>query len=142
VEEREISYYKYPQELQVVECFYEILDKLELIGSMEAYVNVYQIMNTQSFDGRHIYLVMEKFRENRPMENLEKCWQEVRGYGSYAYMKKKWDKCQKELPFLTEEDSWENVIEMMDNFFTPILESLEKNEIFMGDWMPKLGRYL
>ena len=30
----------------------------------------------------------------------------------------------------------------MVKFLTPIFEGILKDEIFLGDWMPELGRYL
>jgi hypothetical protein len=142
IREQDISYCKYPQELEVVECFYDILESLELIGGMDPYAEIYRILTSQPFDGRHIEQTMEQYGTRRIITNLESRWREVCGYGTYTYMKKRWNRYRKEQPFFTEADGWERVIELMIHFFSPVLEALDKNEIFMGDWMPQLGRYL
>ena len=37
---------------------------------------------------------------------------------------------------------WKEVIELLTAFFAPIFEGVLKDEVFLGDWMPELGRYL
>ena len=37
---------------------------------------------------------------------------------------------------------WEQVVVLLGTFFTPIFDSIINNEIFLGDWMPQLKRFL
>ncbi len=37
---------------------------------------------------------------------------------------------------------WSQVIELLVRFFTPIFDMVLRNELFIGDWMPQIGRYL
>ena len=67
----------------------------------------------------------------------------VLGYKTYGYMKKRWNRYRKECDDLDkEEDSWENVMDLLKECFLPVWEAIERDEVFIGDWMPQLGRYL
>ena len=58
-------------------------------------------------------------------------------------MKKKWNRYVKECGDLDKkEDSWERVLELMEECFRPVWQAIDQDEIFIGDWMPQLGRYL
>ena len=55
-------------------------------------------------------------------------------------MKKRWksqSRCERVIY-----PQWDQVIKLLVKFFTPILEGVLKGEIFIGDWMPQIGRYL
>lgn len=141
--EQEISYRKYPVELDIAECFCHILDKLELIGDMRSYAAIYDILRKQALDGRHVYLSVGNMIEACRISQPRKRWDTVRGYRDYGYMRKRWNRYIKECGDLNRnEDSWEHVVTMMDEFFTPVWNAVERDEVFIGDWMPQLGRYL
>lgn len=135
-ENREIKYKSYPPELNLAESFYEILDHLELIGTMEAYGTVDRILKTHAVDGRRFYLEMKELFQVYPLVSQEKRWDTVLGYRDYRYMKKRWMKYKKG------GTPWEELMDWMKNFFNPVWESIREDTIFFGDWMPNLGRYL
>jgi hypothetical protein len=137
---RKITYRKYPTELYLSECFYEIIDKLELIGDMFYYERAHHIIEQYTVDGRRLRFDFLEMLQNNPIPSFEERWSTVIGYKKYSYMKKKWISYHKESRDKIAE--WEAVIELFDAFFTPIWSSIEKDEIFMGDWMPNLRRYL
>ena len=62
------------------------------------------------------------------------------GYGNYTYMKRKWkvELRQKK----KSEPEWSDVNKCLVNFLRPIWEAMEKNMVFLGDWMPQLKRFL
>lgn len=139
-ENRTVEYRAYPVELRLAECFYEILDKLELTASMECYDTVCQILREHSVDGRRTYLNMLELLEKQPVTSVEKRWDTVLGYRDYSYMKKRWNtwrKAEKENMI-----SWEECMETLREFFSPIWNAIQEDKIFIGDWMPHLGRYL
>lgn len=141
--EQDIHYYKYPLDLDIVECLFFILDRLELIGDMRPYAVIYQTLQSQALTGRHIYLNIKELIENSGMSSPSKRMETVLGYRSYGYMKKKWNRYVKECGDLDKkEDSWEKVIELMEECFQPVWQAIEQDDIFIGDWMPQLGRYL
>lgn len=139
-ENKTIEYRAYPMELRLAECFYEILDKLELIANMECYDTVCQILKGRPVDGRRTYLNMVELLEKQPVISVEKRWDTVLGYQDYSYMKKRWNtwrKAEKENLI-----SWEECMETLREFFSPIWNAIQEDRIFIGDWMPHLGRYL
>lgn len=137
---QEISYCAYPTELNLAECFYEILENLELIGDLEAYELAWRILKEYPMEGRKIYAHMNEMLEKQPMASLEKRWDTVLEYQTYGYMKKRWDKNRKGRK--EETCSWEECIKLLDRFFTPVWKAIQEDTIFFGDWMPNLGRYL
>lgn len=139
----EIPYHKYPLELDIVECLFQILDKLELIGDMRPFAVIYQILRSKALPGRHIYLNMKEFVENSDISALHKRMETVLGYRNYGYMKKRWNRYVKECGDMDrKEDSWERVMGLLEECFNPVWEAIEQDDIFIGDWMPQLGRYL
>lgn len=141
--QQEIAYQKYPVELDLVENIFYIMDRLELIGDMRTYGAVYQILRKLPLPGRYIYLNMREQLEESSMSEPGKRLETVLGYKTYGYMKKRWNRYRKECDDLDkEEDSWENVMDLLKECFLPVWEAIERDEIFIGDWMPQLGRYL
>jgi len=134
------QYRAYPVELYVAESFYEVLDKLELIGDMKIYNTIYRVLSSYPVDGRRAYLNMVEIFKQQAMTSVEKRWDTVLGYRNYAYMKKRWNKYRKSEK--EEEVVWEECIGLMEEFFTPIWRAVQEDVIFTGDWMPHLGRFL
>lgn len=130
----------YPKENLLLDAIVEILVKLELAHDLSPYDRVYQMLKTETIDGRHIRdglfeaLFAEKLNLDPKRLNL------LLNYRSYAYMKKKWRSylrgAKKNSP------AWEDVIDLLGQFLTPIWDALCKDEIFFGDWMPDLGRFI
>lgn len=139
-ENREIVYKSYPIELNLAECFYEILDRLELIKDMEPYGTICQILGSYPVDGRRTYLNMAELLKKQELTSVKKRWDTVLGYKDYTYMEKRWKKYCK-----TDKEqtvSWEECMGLLKEFFTPVWNSIQEDRIFVGDWMPHLGRYL
>ena len=61
-------------------------------------------------------------------------------YRDYRYMKKKWNSYLKRQN--QKEPVWEDVMEKILAFLQPVWEMMQQDMIFIGDWMPELGRYL
>lgn len=139
LEEKQITYNAYPMEQQLTECFYEILDKLELINDGKVYDTVYWILKNYPVEGRRMYLHFTDYLRKNELASAEQRWDTVLGYIDYTYMKKKWDKYRR---IYEKEISWEECIKLMNEFFSPIWRAYLEDHIFLGDWMPSLGRYL
>lgn len=143
-----VSYKTYPEELNLAECFFEMMEKLELIGDMRPYGEALRILKTRSVDGRRVSQYVKELQGIRKMTSWEKRWETVAGYGNYTYMKKRWDKYRKrDLKINRRESgdkevSWSELMVLLKEFFTPLWESIQKDQIFLGDWMPQLGKYL
>lgn len=130
----------YPVEVMAVDCMFEIMEKLELINDMCCYQKLYTILKRETLDGRKIQLQFsEKCKEKGITVNRQKL-STLTGYRSYSYMKKKWK------AYLKRENrqypTWEEVLDLLEVFLSPIWEMMCLDMIFIGDWMPELGRFL
>ncbi len=136
-------------EQKLAECIYMILNRLELIHSMEYYDEAYEITKTYAVDGRR---VGEAFHRKWNSEMPEGIVEKVHSYRDYRYMEKRWISYvknqamrnkAKQKPFAeNSKPEWKEVLEPICAFIGPIYESLRKDEIFIGDWMPELGRFM
>lgn len=138
--ERKISYKEYPIDLYLAECFYEIMDKLELIGDMFYYDKAYRILQQSAVEGRRVRTAFKRLLAHNPILSATKRWDSIRSYKNYSHMKKRWKSYFKDAK--NEMPDWESTIDLLDAFFSPLWSSIEKDEIFVDDWMPNLGRYL
>ena len=83
------------------------------------------------------------------------CWKKRRGiYNTYMKltgqeipysvqekrMKKRWEKYIRKQG--TEDVSWETVLHRIIVFLSPVWNTMCRDEVFFGDWMPDLARYL
>lgn len=139
-EKKEICYNAYPVGIDLAECFYEILDRLELIGDMRSYDTICWILKHYPVEGRKVYLLVKEFLEKKELPSVEKRWETILSYVSYPYMKKKWNKYRK--VYREEKITWDACMKLLDEFFTPIWDAIWRDQIFFGDWMPHLERYL
>lgn len=137
--EKEIPYVAYPIELELTECVYEIMDRMELVHDMQPFAMACCILQAYALDGRRMFQNFRDLFERQPLTALGKRWETIRGYQGYTYMKKRWNKYRKAISL---ETSWEECMQALDAFFSPIVEAIVEDRIFYGDWMPHLVRYL
>lgn len=138
--EKRISYLVYSPESEMSYDLFAIMDKLELIGSMGSYYDAYRLLRTQPMSGRYVLEELTQLTAAAPKMRREQRLRQLEGYRTYSYMRKRWEKYLRnhslgEIP-------WEEALNLIVDFVTPIWNSLCKNEIFFDDWMPELGRYL
>lgn len=133
---------------ETLECYLaEILHYLELIPSMGAYEKAYELLLRESYDGRRFGASLIKEWEKRGQEMSVTQTDFLREYESSSYMEKRWKQHIKNRKTdvsdkLEEVPEWQEVCGRINAFLLPIWECLCKDEIFFGDWMPDLGRYL
>jgi hypothetical protein len=139
-ENRVVDVLTNPKEEELTKHLFEIIEKLELINDMDHYLTAYEILISNPINGRKVKerlqeLLVQKglIIDNTRINMLE-------GYGNYTYMKKKW-KVELRQKKQTE-PSWEDVNSCVINFLKPLWEAMEKNMVFLGDWMPQLKRFL
>lgn len=137
---KRISYLVYSPESEMSYDLFAIMDKLELIGSMGSYYDVYRLLCTQPMSGRYVLEELTYLTAASPKMRREQRLQQLAGYQTYSYMRKRWEKYLRNHSL--GEISWEDALGLIVAFVTPIWNSLCRNEIFFDDWMPELGRYL
>lgn len=136
----ECIYLSYAKENVLSEEIFEIMSKLELISSMEAYDVVNEILKTQFINGRHIIDNLKLMGEREPKVIIKKRLDQVTSYKNYGYMKKRWQQYMR--VHKPETDSWEDAMERILAFLIPIWTALCEDEIFLKDWIPELSRFL
>ena len=139
-EKKKYEFLLYSKENVLSESIFEIMRKLELISSMEAYDMVNEIIKNQSISGRHIIEDLKAMGEKEPKVIALKRLEQVASYKNYGYMKKKWQQYAKK--HKSEVEDWEEVMNRLESFIRPLWTALCKDEIFFDDWMPELGRFL
>ncbi len=143
-EEKMIEILAYAPEDKLSVSLWEIMGKLELIGDMEHYARVNEILRNESVSGRHIMEELSRFAGKEPKILREKRMEQIASYKTYGYMRKRWQQYQKRSAGKYDgmEEDWETVVDRLCNFMAPLWKALCKEEVFFDDWMPALGRFL
>lgn len=137
---RKIPYLEYPSESILTEQLFYIIKNMELIPEMSAYDKVYQILSVEAVDGRHILKMLGEFCEKEQLIPEVSRMQDILAYRDYSYMRKRWEKYLRHRG--RKEPSWQEVMTILGEFLPRIWKSLCDDEVFFGDWMPGLGRFL
>ena len=129
-----------PKENELVNHLAEIIEKLELINDMDHYYSVYEILIAYPVNGRKVKDMLYRVLQEKNIVIDETRINMLKEYGDYTYMKRKWkvELRQKK----KSEPSWSDVNKCLISFLSPIWDTMEKNLVFLGDWMPQLKRFL
>lgn len=140
LDQEPFTYFKFPSEEYVALGFYEIINGLEFVKDLSWYKEIYEIVSKESLQGRKIWESFQHLLSEQPIPSLEKRLDTIKVYKDYGYMKKRWkSQSRRKREYYPQ---WEQVIILLGTFFSPIFESILRDEIFLGDWMPQLERYL
>ena len=134
------TYNMFPPEEYLALAFYEVIKDLELIVDMSWYKQIYETLCKESVVGRKVWESLNRLIKEYPIPSLDKRLDTLASYKDYGYMKKRWKSQSRRRR--ESYPRWEDVIALMVQFLMPIFEGVLKDEIFLGDWMPELGRYL
>lgn len=139
-ENRVVDVLTNPKENELVNHLAEIIEKLELINDMDHYYLVYEILTAYPVNGRKVKDMLEKTLQEKNIVIDDTRINMLKEYGEYTYMKRKWkvELRQKK----KSEPSWSDVNKCLINFLAPIWDAMEKNMVFLGDWMPHIKRFL
>lgn len=153
--QEKIIYHMFSQEEYLSRSFYKIVEELELITPMSWYKDGYDILTTQMISGRKVSESFGQLFLENAIPGLKERLEIVDSFQDYKYMEKRWENYMgrfwtKSLPLCdgdeiepeSGEPNWQQVIQLFVRFFTPIFDVALKNELFIGDWMPQIGRYL
>ena len=132
-------------ESRLGEQLFEIMDKLELVSDMKPYGDAYEILKRYSVSGRQIIDIFKVRAKNKPKTVSMHRLEQVYGYRSYAYMRRRWEQYCKRLTRQQRAYAnacWEETLDLILDFLTPVWSACCNDEIFYDDWMPELGRFL
>ncbi len=138
--QRKIPYLEYPVESILAEQLFSILKHMELLPEMHAYATVYQILKTDPVNARHIREMLCDYCEKEQLLPDEGRVEEILSYRNYTYMRKRWEKYLRHRK--KKEPSWDEIMNILSEFLPRIWNSLCRDEVIFGDWMPDLGRFL
>ena len=129
-----------PKEEELSKHLLEIIDKLELINNMDHYYDTYEILTSNPVNGRKVKDRLSELVKEKDIVIDDTRLNMLKSYGDYTYMKRKWkvELRQKK----KSEPQWSDVNNCLMNFLSPIWDAMEKNMVFLGDWMPQLKRFL
>lgn len=130
----------YPSENIIAEKFLDIMEKLELINDLSCYMDIHEILKKEALSGRKVWEILNEGCKERGIEVKKDRFSLLLSYQENNYMKKKWKAYLRHEKKKSPE--WENVMHMIDLFFSVIWEHMCQNLIYLGDWMPELGRFI
>ncbi len=137
---QKIPVHRYPSEEEAADHVNVIMEKLELLNEMEEYLQLYDLISTTPMSGRDVTEAIGKRLRNSGRSAKKSTYQLWAGYSNSPFLKKKWKVLLRRHQIKS--PTWEEVHQQLSLFIEPVWETLEKEEIFFGDWMPGLGRYL
>jgi hypothetical protein len=135
----EITYPVYAPENRLSRDVFTIMDRLELISDMRSYYDTYQLLRSEPLSGRYVMEELDALVEASPRVKKEQRLEQVAGYRDYAYMRKRWEKYLRNHG--QQPVAWEEALDLILAFVTPVWRSLCNDEVFVDDWMPELGRF-
>lgn len=130
----------YPAQEMFFDDLEEVLTKLELIGDMAVYARIYEMLGVLDFEGRKFQRSLEKFCEEHQIIMDEVRYAQMERYQTYPYMAKKWKAYLKKQK--KSEPTWEEVYGRFWSFLMPPWAASLQGLIYLGSWIPDLGRYL
>lgn len=135
-----IPYLEYPVENALSEMLFSIVNHMELVPEMKYYEQVYEILDKESVDGRHIReMLNDKCNEEQLPLEMERV-ETIMSYRNYSYMRKRFEKYLRHKG--KKEPAWDVVMEKLEAFLPRVWKSICEDTVFFGDWMPELGRFL
>lgn len=150
-QKREIPYLCAPAEYVLAEFLYRILRDMELISDMEPYAQAYGILSQEPLSGRRVREALAGLCRRGGLKQRKERAEELFSYRDYTYMRKRWEKYVRHHPIFLEADgdadaqeavSWEAVMDRLEPFLSEIWRAVCRDEVFFGDWMPDLKRFL
>lgn len=136
----QIVYFGYPVELLLSEQLFCVLKNMELTADMDVYFCIYETLSSCIINGRHVREELSVLCKNGNIPFRQERVEELLSYRDYTYMRKKWDKYLRRSG--KTEPSWENVVDKFGQFLPVIWQAVCRDDLFFGDWMPDLGRFL
>ncbi len=135
-----ITYCKFNDEEYLARSFYRVINDLEWLDDLLWYQEIYDILSQKAVNGRKVWDSLRRLLTEQPIPFLRNRLERIKGYEAYAPMVGKWQALHE--GSAEGYPKWEEAIALLAEFFSPIFQGILKDEIFFGDWMPQLKRYL
>ena len=120
--------------------FVSIWKKMELTCDVSQFEEIYQLGKSFQLNGRKLSEYLEQIFQSEGLVLTPEQSNQVFACKDSTFLKKRWK------AYLSKEKrttpSWEEVIGLFTGIYEPVLKVMCKGEIFFGDWMPMVCRYL
>ncbi|MCR5374485.1 MAG: hypothetical protein K6E39_03815 [Lachnospiraceae bacterium] len=129
----------YPEK-EIANYFAILYDKQEFLSDMSILYNLYSYGTKRTFSGRKLMVSINDELVNRGLILTEERYHNMKSALASKSSKTKYR------AFLSlgkrKEPIYEEIIKVIDEVFDPVIDTLLKDEIFFGEYMPELKRYL
>lgn len=142
-EDRELVYLRCSQEPILAKHLYRILQNPFQSFQPRIYGAVYDILAHESINGRHMRENLAKLCAEGQITPEEKSAQQIFAFAEDADKTAEWERYIGKMPLGSGMwVSWQDVIEKIEKFLSGIWGAVCRDEVFFGDWMPELERFL
>lgn len=138
--DEEYQIYIYPASSKIAADMLVIIRDLDFIADMGYYESIYQTLKTMEYDARHLQKAFFDMMSSEEVPVDDERFEMIRNYTASSRMKKRWSSHIKKKK--RSEVLWEDVIKTIMGAFETIWNAQKAGEVFIGDWMPELGKYL
>lgn len=130
----------YPAWEQFMDDLGEVLTRLELIGDMAVFERLYETLGMLGFEGRPFQRELRSYCETHGIALDALRYGQMERYADYPYLEKKWNAYVKRqrrvLP------AWNEVYGRLWQALSPVWDAIMQDMLYLGSWIPDLGRYL
>ncbi|MBR5788786.1 MAG: hypothetical protein IKX99_01605, partial [Lachnospiraceae bacterium] len=127
-------------EKEIANAFAIIYDKQEFLSDMSILYNLYGYGTKRTFSGRKLMTAIEEELDKRELTLR------VDRYNNLQHVLCSKSYKVKYRAFLSlgkrKEPVYEEVVTVIDKIISPVVSTILREEVFFGDYMPELQRYL
>ncbi len=138
--DKSIQYLQYPVEAALAEHFINIMRDLELLNDLSSYYIIYELLRKEMNSSRKVTEQMEEFVKKAHIQPDQKRFDMLCSYKDSPYMNKRWKNYLKREKKKT--PSFEEIMDILIAYFTPIWGAFLEGGYYLGDWMPEIGRFI
>ena len=137
---KSISVYEFLPEILLEENYLYFLEYMELSGEMRCFADIYNILTKESVNGRLVCSLLCQRLKEKNLELSDAKRALIMGYHKNPFLRKKWNAYRKREGI--SKPYWKDIMDVALCFLDGIWDCLVNNDIFMGDWMPQIKRFL
>lgn len=130
----------YPYVTQIFEDYSELLEKLSLLQDMSVLERIYEGLEHTLFEGRDVARSLTRLEEEHHLKMDEQRYHQFLSCVNNPYLKKRWNAYKKKRSLTKPE--YEALMSRLISFLKPVWEERLAGMVYLGSWLPELGRYL
>lgn len=138
--DKSIQYLQYPIETALAEHFIKIMRDLELLNDLSSYYIIYELLKKEMNSSRKVTEQIEEFAKKAHIQPNQERFDMLCSYKDSPYMKKRWKTYLKREKKTS--PAFEEVMEILIAYFSPIWGAFLEGGYYLGDWMPEIGRFI